>query len=348
MDRKTFDDFLAVQKFLETASPPGRVAPYSGRYFYLLTPLLSGRGLVTEAFGGQFMLRGVAELQQRPCIEGEFATFLDIAGVSHLLIDKKDPIPRRPPGTLKRSLRAGLRKRTFRRPGKSGQLLSRRLCKGISSSSTSRSRKGERQQSLGAAAQGVPRSKPARGVPCRRRPPEMGRQSYSRHQDAKASADEISRKNAQEIVIHPPAETGWLIIPEAAHPDWRATQENRILQIAEAYGAYLAIRLDGTPTGIRLSFRPPWWYAPACGQPCGLVSCGEPSPGRKIPAAARSLLRMSPRSRLPRKTSAEFKHDSADSRRKGAGNYSYVQRSLRNLDVLDKTLPRVPSSKSCR
>ena len=51
MDRQTFDDFLAAQKFLKTASPPGRVAPYSGRYFYLLTPILSGRGLVTEAFG---------------------------------------------------------------------------------------------------------------------------------------------------------------------------------------------------------------------------------------------------------------------------------------------------------
>ena len=97
MNRQTFDDFLAVQNFLQTASLPGRIAPYSGRYFYLLTPLLSGRGLVTEAFGGQFMLRGVAELQQASFLSSEdFTTFLDIAGVSHLLIDKKDPDTRPP------------------------------------------------------------------------------------------------------------------------------------------------------------------------------------------------------------------------------------------------------------
>ncbi len=38
------------------------------------------------------MLRGVAKLQQASFLSREdFATFLDIAGVSHLLIDKKDP-----------------------------------------------------------------------------------------------------------------------------------------------------------------------------------------------------------------------------------------------------------------
>ena len=104
MDRQTFDDFLAVQKFLKTGGPPGRIAPYSGRYFYLLTPLLSGRGLVTEAFGSQFMLRGVAKLQQASFLSKEdFATFLDVTGVSHLLIDKKDPDT---PGDLQDTLRS--------------------------------------------------------------------------------------------------------------------------------------------------------------------------------------------------------------------------------------------------
>ena len=104
MDRQTFDDFLAAQGFLKTAGTPGLVAPYSGRYFYLLTPLLSGRGLVTEAFGGQFMLRGVAKLNQASFSSREdFATFLHIAGVSHLLIDKKDPDT---PAELQNTLRS--------------------------------------------------------------------------------------------------------------------------------------------------------------------------------------------------------------------------------------------------
>ena len=65
---------------------------------------------------------------------------------------------------------------------------------------------------------------------------------------------------SRRFSLDPPAETGWLVIPEALHPDWKATQAGRVLQIAGAYGAFLAIRLDGTAGAILLSFHPPWWY----------------------------------------------------------------------------------------
>ena len=54
-----------------------------------------------------------------------------------------------------------------------------------------------------------------------------------------------------------------MIIPEAFHPDWKATQANRALEIAKAYGALLAVRLDGANDPVTVSFRPPWWYV-AC------------------------------------------------------------------------------------
>ena len=58
IDRQTFDDFLAAQHFLSKQGRAGRVAPYSGRYFYLLTPILSGRPIISEAFNSHLMLRG--------------------------------------------------------------------------------------------------------------------------------------------------------------------------------------------------------------------------------------------------------------------------------------------------
>ena len=92
IDRQTFDDFVAAQRFLSEQARPGRVAPYSGRYFYLLTPILSGRPIIAEAFNSHLMLRGVAELQRASLQSKQtFITFLNIAGVSQILIDKKDP-----------------------------------------------------------------------------------------------------------------------------------------------------------------------------------------------------------------------------------------------------------------
>ncbi len=262
MDRRTFDDFLAVQKFLETASPPGRVAPYSGRYFYLLTPLLSGRGLVTEAFGGQFMLRGVAELQQASFLSREnFATFLDIAGVSHLLIDKKDPDT---PGGLQDTLRS-LMSPVFENehfvvlenPDSFYPAAYARNFVVIDEQAEG----GVASKSLGVAASGL--------LAVAQRPSYGGDDGLVRLNDSPASMqrmrkvapDAVERRNVQEIVAVSPAETGWFVIPEAFHPDWKATQGGRILQIAAAYGALLAVRIDGAAGAISLSFRQPWWYS---------------------------------------------------------------------------------------
>ena len=260
MNRQTFDDFLAVQNFLKTASPPGRIAPYSGRYFYLLTPLLSGRGLVTEAFGGQFMLRGVAELQQASFLSREdFTTFLDIAGVSHLLIDKKDPDT---PGGLQDTLRSlmspVLENEHFVVLENPDNYYPAAFAKNfvvIDEQATATASNSLRVAERGLLAvsrrtsfgdeEGLVRLNeyPASVQRMRKVPPET-----------------VERRNVQEIVVDPPAETGWLVIPEAFHPDWKATQAGRALQIAGAYGALLAIRLDGTASAILLSFRPPWWY----------------------------------------------------------------------------------------
>ena len=70
----------------------------------------------------------------------------------------------------------------------------------------------------------------------------------------------IERKNTETIDINPQGEIGWIIIPEAFHPDWKATQADRALEIAKAYGALLAVRLDGANDPVTVSFHPPWWY----------------------------------------------------------------------------------------
>ncbi len=77
----------------------------------------------------------------------------------------------------------------------------------------------------------------------------------------KIPAEAIKRNTTEEITVNPPEGTGWLVIPEAFHPDWKATQAGRALEIAEAYGGLVAVRVVAGGTGeIRLSFQAPWWY----------------------------------------------------------------------------------------
>jgi hypothetical protein len=77
---------------------------------------------------------------------------------------------------------------------------------------------------------------------------------------SKLSPEAVQRRTVEAIEIDPSAKVGWLVIPEAYHRDWRALREGHDLEIARAYGALLAIRLDGRPGKIALSFKPPWWY----------------------------------------------------------------------------------------
>ncbi len=260
MDRQTFDDFLAVQNFLKTASPPGRIAPYSGRYFYLLTPLLSGRGLVTEAFNGQFMLRGVAKLQQASLLSREdFTTFLEIAGVSHLLIDKKDPDT---PGDLQNTLRS-LMSPVFENdhfvvlenPDNYYPAAFAKNYAAVDEQAT-----GIASDSLRAARQGLLTVSQRTSLDDDEGLVRLNGNLGSAQRMRKVPANAVERRNVQEIVVDPPAEAGWLVIPEALHPDWRAAKAGSVLQIARAYGAFLAIRLDGTAGAILLSFQSPWWY----------------------------------------------------------------------------------------
>ena len=260
MDRQTFDDFLSVQKFLKTGSPPGRVAPYSGRYFYLLTPLLSGRGLVTEAFGRQFMLRGVAKLQQASFLSrGEFTAFLEIAGVSHLLVDKKDPDT---PGDLQETLRS-LMSPVFENdhfvvlanPQAYYPAAFAKNFITIDEQATDVA-----SGFLKAAGQGLLALSQGQNPGNEEGLMKSNENSLLSHRMTKVPTDTVVRKSVHEILVDPPAEAGWLVIPEAFHADWRATQAGRVLQIARAYGAFPAIRLDGTAGAILLSFQPPWWY----------------------------------------------------------------------------------------
>ena len=206
------------------------------------------------------MLRGVAELQRASFLsQQEFNTFSDVAGVSHILIDKRDPDTS---GVLQETLRslapavfendhfvvlensrafypAAFAMNSFSIDEPPAEIASRSLkaaANGVMAVSR-RTKFGDKDEIL-ASVGGAASSNPMRRVP-----PET-----------------IVRKNTERIDINPQGEIGWMIIPEAFHPDWKATQGDRALEIAKAYGALLAVRFDGANDPVTVAFHPPWWY----------------------------------------------------------------------------------------
>ena len=259
IDRQTFDDFLAAQRFLSERARPGRVAPYSGRYFYLLTPILSGRPIIAEAFNSHLMLRGVAELQRASLQSRQsFTTFLNIAGVSQIFIDKKDPDT---PQSLQEFLRSVgtpvFENEHFLILDNSDSLYPAAFSKYFIDLNETPEEIAARSLAAAAAGSLVVSARTRFGD-------SEGLISSEELRPAtpmrKVSPDAVQRRTAEAIEIDYSGEVGWLIIPEAYHRDWTALRSGHDLELAKAYGALLAIRLDGKPGRIALSFKPPWWY----------------------------------------------------------------------------------------
>jgi len=87
-----FSNYLEACAFLQEEKIPGWVYPLSGRYFYLLTPMLSGMPLAQEAFNSYLQPKGMAALQAVSTLsQDHLMGFLRASGISVVLIDKNDP-----------------------------------------------------------------------------------------------------------------------------------------------------------------------------------------------------------------------------------------------------------------
>lgn len=260
ISQATFDDFLATQKFLRDQPLPGRVFAYSGRNFYLLTPLLSGRGLVTEAYNGHLMMRGVAELLSQSMNSQEsLFDFFNVSGTAYILLDKNDPDT---PSGLQKFLRT-LRPMVFENDNfaileNPGTLYPAALAQEYVSLDKA---KNPGAAALSAAHHGLAAI--------------SGRSVFSDNTGQRFESDSatipltrmaanaVTRQNAQTITVRSDVGSGWLLLPEARHPDWSATANGSPLEIATSFCGYLAVRLPSDPAEISLHFSPPWWY-PAC------------------------------------------------------------------------------------
>lgn len=243
-------DFAETQKFLRERPLPGRVLAVSGRYFYLQVPPLSGRPLVTEAAHLNFMARDAARLHSAAWKSAPaMAAYGNLAGVSHILVDKTDP------GTtpeIQQWLRS-IWPVAFENEHFAVLENPSALYPAFAGPGTDLEHPPEIDESTHALVMSTygTVSLPE-GITAA---PVSGDTKLARLSAARP-------EHPGSLALSAPKGAGWVVLSEAWHPDWRATIDGRdadVVRVAAAFPGVFA------PDGGEVEFRftPPWWY-PVC------------------------------------------------------------------------------------
>ncbi|MFZ4776545.1 MAG: hypothetical protein ACOYM3_14330 [Terrimicrobiaceae bacterium] len=268
LEPRVFQDFLAAQKHLKESPVPGRVYAFSGRYFYLLTPGFSGRPIIAEAFQSHLQQRGAAILQSSAFTTDEtLVSYLNISGVSHVLLDKNDPDT--PPDLQERfrkllpvdfengsfvvlvndkSLGAGFLAQDFIQATDSLPQSSTAAFGGarfnmatIESPVFSETEPGLRGHVLDGRIEALKSGEPmVEGRPF-------------------STVGLSGAGTYQSVSFAPAGNSGWLVMNQAWHPDWKAFQGEKESRIHRAFLAFSAVKTDGKQP-VEFRFQQPWWY----------------------------------------------------------------------------------------
>ena len=269
---QTFSDFDRSQEYLKTSLIEGRVYPMSGRYFYLRTPMQSGRGLNSEAAWSHFQLRGM-----RALVNGAnssptaMQTYMRVAGISHVLLDKKDPFtPQEIQNAFAQAYPTGFDSEYIKVLENKDSLAPAFVAREYIAMDPG-------TEGLAAAfldAAGRVNAAPIELGPNERNFPflagtgsqQSGIQISQKYAQSPGAPFErmpysLPRKDPSKMVFDPFGERkGWLVVAEAWHPDWRASSDGAQVPVFKAFGGLMAIPLSRTEGPIEFTFSPPRWY----------------------------------------------------------------------------------------
>ncbi len=271
LDRKVFADFQDSMKFLAESPKQGWVFPLSGRYFYLLTPHFTKRGLTAEAFNSYLMLRGVSHLQ----VAAQWSppllpAYLNSGGVAYVFIDKNDPdTSKEGQDRFRKLLKTAFENDNFLILENPGSLAPAFLAQNFISGDADLTNVVQAGLSLVDKGVLVLPNSPATYPAQDGKLGAMEEEGPSFDKPLAAASTraflpltlaEPRSKNYQRIAVAAPGKAGWIVIPEAYHPDWKAFSGGNPLPVVGANGAFLSVQVDQPDQPLTLTFSPPWWY----------------------------------------------------------------------------------------
>lgn len=268
-----WNDYSAACDFLKSAPLQGRVHPLSGRYFYETLPKDANRGIDTESSSRHFQLKWLRHLEVAGNASGDaLRSYLNLAGVAYILLDKEDPFSPKQmqdffrsiypvafenryfavlanPGTLYPAFLAhdfvALPKDSYAMAPAALQLLPKNLIT-VEAGQGANTIPGFAGQANGTNQIALlPQYQTQNGQPFGRVPLVGNRM------------DDYQRMTYQV----PPDASGWLVVSEAYHPDWTVTIDGKPAQTTRAEAALLGTYVPAGSHEVVFRFEAPAWYS---------------------------------------------------------------------------------------
>lgn len=272
MEHQLFTEYDQAAAFLKTAPIQGRVHPLSGRYFYLTLPEKCGRAVDSESLLRHFQLKWVRHLEAAGNASGDnLRSYLNLAGVAYILLDKEDPFsPKQMQDFFRSVYPVVFENRYFAVLANPGTLYPAFLARDFVALPT------DGYALAPAVLQLLPKnlitvetSQPANGIlgfagqangtnqiallPLYQ---SQNGQSFARVPLVGNRADDYQRMTYQV----PPEASGWLVVSEAYHPDWTVTIDGKPSRTTRAEAALLGAYVPPGSREVQFRFNAPAWY----------------------------------------------------------------------------------------
>lgn len=273
LDRQLFTEFDQAATFLKTAPIQGRVHPLSGRYFYLTLPQKAGRALDSEAAFRHFQLKWVRHFEAAGNASGDaLRSYLNLAGVAYILLDKEDPFsPKQMQDFFRSVYPVVFENRYFAVLANQQVLYPAFLARDFVAlppegyTMTPAVLQLAPQNLITVELAGVDRNMPgfagmAKGpnqIELLQQYQGQSGQPFARVPLVGNRMDDYQRMTYQL----PPSVSGWLVVSEAYHPDWTATIDGRPTEVHRAEAALLSVFVPPGSHEVVFQFKPPAWYS---------------------------------------------------------------------------------------
>ena len=273
LERELFTDFDEAAAFLKTAPLQGRVHALCTRYFFLTLPQKAGRALDTEALHRHFQLKWVRHLEFAGDATPEaMQSYLKLAGVAYILIDKEDPRLSKQSQDFfsslypvvfenrffavlanEKTLYPAFLARDFVPLPSDSYAMAPTIIQLLPLNVITVEIDGVETDMPGIAgvAQG------ANHVDLKTKYQEGSGQEFVRIPLRSEHREDSQRMNYQL----PASTTGWLVVSEAYHPDWTVAIDGQPAEVRRAEAALLSVFVPLGSREVVFQFQPPAWYS---------------------------------------------------------------------------------------
>ena len=273
MEPQLFTEYDQAAAFLKTAPIEGRVHPLSGRYFYLTLPEKAGRAIDGESLLRHFQLKWVRHLEAAGNASGDaLRTYLNLAGVAYILLDKEDPFsPKQMQDFFRSVYPAVFENRYFAVLANPGTLYPAFLAKdfvalppgsyAMAPAALQLLNQNIATVEMAAPDQSMPgfagMAKGANQIELLGQYQGKSGQPFARLPLMGNRMDDYQRMTYQL----PPNASGWLVVSEAYHPDWTVMVDGKLSEVHRAEAALLSTYVPAGSHEVTFQFKAPAWYS---------------------------------------------------------------------------------------